>query len=263
MTSTIQLISPDIAEQWLAKRLAEARVNKGAVKTAKSLFQSGRWHPTHQGVVFDTKGRLIHGAELLIALVETGVSAELKVTRGENPENIYFYGRGQPRNSRDILKVVCRSANGVTEAPVLNALIMYAMGERIQDPLAVQRAHELFSEAVDEVNTIRPVMDGVPFWRAGLKAAIALALCGHGHKGQVRLFADELLDRKPASRPVLRFRRNLSEEYHKLSPRDLFNRTLAAVAGFCGLEELKDDSAALAYFLQRVGHAGAVAEVAS
>jgi len=251
MALKTQSIDPLAAEQLLSKLPAGLRLNRRSIKNYSDLIRNGRWQPTHQGVVIDKLGRLISGGELLAAIGESQSTVEVKVTRDADPDTLNKYGRGRPRNSKDVLRAVCRV--NTVEAPVLNAVILYVKGENSSNPLNVEAAHAIFHEAVDEVTAVKGTLASGPYWSNAAKAAVVLALVGHGYKEKVRQFLAELFDRSEASRRVLAYRRRMGEDYHKLSGRERFESALSVVAAYCGIEDSDKPESVRLHLLARAG----------
>ncbi|MDD2765824.1 MAG: hypothetical protein PHE83_17825 [Opitutaceae bacterium] len=246
--STIEEVSPETAEQWLRKLRLGLRSNTRTVRTLGEIIATNRWQPTHQGPVFDANDELISGMDLLEAISKSARTIKVKVTRNEDPEAVRYYGRGRARSSRDSLRVLARVRNPGPEAALLNAFITYALHGNHQNPLEVQTIHREFGDVVKEVISAR--VAPAPYWRYAGKAAVALALAGIGYKEKVRAFIAELGDRKESGHRVQVFCREVNTNYHKLSPRDLFQKTLCTLARYCEVDCDPDDPDALrSYFL--------------
>ena len=64
---------------------------------------NGDWQLTHQGIAFDTTGRLIDGQHRLHAIIEAGVPVQILVTRGCSASSFSILDRGANRRPSDIL----------------------------------------------------------------------------------------------------------------------------------------------------------------
>lgn len=97
-------VTPALAEEWLRwnkdnRRLVSARV----LRFAEDM-EGGRWANHHpHGIAFDVNGRLIDGQHRLEAVVLSGASVVMRVTRDLNPEMHVVFDLGAPRSSSDIL----------------------------------------------------------------------------------------------------------------------------------------------------------------
>lgn len=98
-------ITPNEAELWLAKNADFQRKLRESVvdKYARDMI-NGQWQLTHQGIAFDSKGRLIDGQHRLAAIVKAGVPIKMLVVR-DSPAAAYDHvDLGYGRTATDILK---------------------------------------------------------------------------------------------------------------------------------------------------------------
>ena len=236
MSPLTERIDPVQAEKLLTQLAPTLTISKRAAKSLADIVSHDRWTPTHQGVVVDSKDRVISGAEILSAICTTGKTIEVKITRDVRTESIFKYNRGKPRTSKDILKAALKTKNAGVEAPILTALIVHALELSSTSPLVVEHAHKHFKSAVDEVIAIKESAGSTAFWGNPAKAVIVLSLAGEGYREKTRQFVSELFDRRPATPVVIAYRRKLNLDYHTLTTRERFNRALIALAAYCGLE---------------------------
>lgn len=256
MQSRVEFVSPDQAEKWLQRLPAGYRINRRSVTNYRDLITKGRWTPTHQGAVFDKKDRLIAGGELLSAIADANQGVEVRVTTGEEPSNIRYYGRGRTRNSRDVLAAVCKVNAPGPEAQVLNSVITHVLMRNCANPVEVEQAHSAFQDSIQEVLAIKAPDGNAPHWRNATKAVMVLGLSAHGYKEKTRDFVAELLDRKEPSRRTLQFRRGLAQALGKLTAAEVFNASLMALAAHCGTPPFTTAIATRSHFLERahLGH---------
>lgn len=67
-------ITPELAKEWLATVPEfQRKVRQHVVDRYASDMEAGAWHSTHQGIAFDTNGRLIDGQHRLAAIVKYGL----------------------------------------------------------------------------------------------------------------------------------------------------------------------------------------------
>jgi len=81
ITFRIESISPDKAVKWLAENTVNRKLRPGKVQQIVNTIKSGKWRITHQGIAFDTNGRLIDGQHRLTAIARAGVTVECVVAR--------------------------------------------------------------------------------------------------------------------------------------------------------------------------------------
>lgn len=82
MKTTVEHITPKLALAYLAKNLKRNRpVSAATVASYTAEMQHGHWLLTHQGIAFDDAGHLIDGQHRLHAIVKSGVTVDMAVTR--------------------------------------------------------------------------------------------------------------------------------------------------------------------------------------
>lgn len=79
------------------------RISK--VKQFESMLRRGELMCTHQGLLISDNGTLLDGQHRLHAIVNTGISAKLMVTRGAPQTLISYLDGGTPRTDADRLNV--------------------------------------------------------------------------------------------------------------------------------------------------------------
>ena len=83
MNSKVITITPEMAKDMLERNMKNnRRVSKETVMRYARIMKAGGWNLTHQGIAFDTNGKLIDGQHRLHAIVQANVPVELLVTNG-------------------------------------------------------------------------------------------------------------------------------------------------------------------------------------
>lgn len=105
-------VTPEIAKGWLAKNPQNRTLRRATVDAYAADMRDGNWLPTHQGIAIDAEGWLLDGQHRLTAVVESGCTVRMLVTRGLAPEvkgkrisTIEAVDRGAARTVKDFLKV--------------------------------------------------------------------------------------------------------------------------------------------------------------
>ena len=80
MNSKVMTITPEMADNWLKLNENNRNVMKERVREYAQAMLAGRWSLTHQGIAFDTKGRLLDGQHRLLAIKMAGISVPMLVT---------------------------------------------------------------------------------------------------------------------------------------------------------------------------------------
>jgi hypothetical protein len=78
----VELVTPQIAETYLWANHGNRPIIRNIVIRYAREMTAGNWLLTHQGICFDTSGRLVDGQHRLAAILESGVSVQMVVTRG-------------------------------------------------------------------------------------------------------------------------------------------------------------------------------------
>ncbi len=103
MSTRTETITPDDAAGYLERSLVNRPIRHKKVDGYAASMKSGVWDCTHQGIAFDRFGRLVDGQHRLWAVILSGVSVRMMVTRGA-PASLGI-DRGIVRNTRDRLAV--------------------------------------------------------------------------------------------------------------------------------------------------------------
>jgi hypothetical protein len=99
-------VTPEMAFKWLEGNTHNRPVIQAHVERLAREIRAGRWHPTHQGIAFDTNGLLIDGQHRLWAIVEAKIPVSIRVFYNEPPENVIVLDCGQRRSNLDVLNIV-------------------------------------------------------------------------------------------------------------------------------------------------------------
>src|SRR5262245_45974421 len=104
MHSRVERITPEIAAQYLKRNHPRNRPGgRKRLEEFKQILRDGRWETTHQGIAFDEEGYLIDGQKRLMAVIETGVTIEVMVTRGVTAKGTGAIDTPQYRNAANRL----------------------------------------------------------------------------------------------------------------------------------------------------------------
>src|SRR5690554_2314745 len=100
------LITPDQAIKWLEQANTNNRKlsQKHVDRLARDMTE-GKWVLTHSGIAFGPDGTLLDGQHRLWAIVESGVSVEMFVWRGVEPQSMMAIDAGKSRSLADILNI--------------------------------------------------------------------------------------------------------------------------------------------------------------
>jgi hypothetical protein len=96
-------ITPPIASEYLKKNNCNRSLRKSTIVRYARDMASDNWDTTHQGIAFDRKGNLMDGQHRLHAIILSGVTVRMHVTRGVDPRANNGVDQGINRSTIDIL----------------------------------------------------------------------------------------------------------------------------------------------------------------
>ena len=115
MHTVVQIVTPEMADQFLTKNADFQRaVRWTVVKNLEECLLRGEWKLTHQGIAFDSNGKLIDGQHRLLAIKRSGVSAPLTITYDVDPTCFQVLDIGAKRSTADLLRLGQREAGIVS-----------------------------------------------------------------------------------------------------------------------------------------------------
>ena len=104
----IERVTPAMAEQWLRELNPRNRhvITAAVVALVKDL-KEGRWVTSHQGIAFGEDGQIYDGQHRLSAIMLSGVTVDIMVTRGLGAEVRPFIDNGGAgrRSPTDVLAI--------------------------------------------------------------------------------------------------------------------------------------------------------------
>ncbi len=106
MKTTIEVIGPQEALKILARTRENRPIRRGWVAALADLIKRGKWRTTHQGIAIDLDGYLIDGQHRLLAIIESGKSVGVAVTRGLDKSAYHDIDCGLSRTTGDRLKLL-------------------------------------------------------------------------------------------------------------------------------------------------------------
>lgn len=123
LTDSTELISPDWARDILEHHNKGNRpVSWSQVEAYSELMKKGEFALTAQGLVFDCNGNLLTGQTRLWAVVFSGCSVYMRVSRGSPPETGRLLDRGRQQTARDLASRDTESKHTPFEATLARAI---------------------------------------------------------------------------------------------------------------------------------------------
>jgi hypothetical protein len=122
IVSTTEMVTPDMAKEWLKANRLNRPVNWGRVSQYAADMTAGKWRLHDQGLMFDTHGNLMTGQTRLWAIVTSGLNIYMRVSRGNPPEAATLVDRGTPQSARDLAARKSGRAHSPSEASLGRAI---------------------------------------------------------------------------------------------------------------------------------------------
>lgn len=92
-------VTPTLATAWLDMNENNRPINWTYVAQLARDMKAGRFACTHQGIAFDTEGRLIDGQHRLWAILDADIPVQLRVFHNEPPEHVVHIDGNCPRQT--------------------------------------------------------------------------------------------------------------------------------------------------------------------
>lgn len=115
-------VTPALAAKWLERNVNNRKLDKRLVARLAADFTAGVYTQTHQGVAFDTDDNLVDGQHRLHAIVASGITVRLLVTRGLKPEARSKIDTGNVRTLPQVLAMSYGMRDAERLVPVINSL---------------------------------------------------------------------------------------------------------------------------------------------
>jgi len=146
MTSKVEIITPQTAQQMLTKNNNNRPVKWDKVTEYRRIMESGGWKLHQQGIVLDSKDNILTGQNRLWAIVQSNIPVAMYVSRGTPEECAILLDRHAPQSSQDLAYRRTRRKHSPTEASIARASIVAEGGKPTKDAIAdvlVNKEHAL------------------------------------------------------------------------------------------------------------------------
>jgi hypothetical protein len=182
----IERITPSIAAEYLKYNTDNRKLRPWWVNSLAGCIERNEWILTHQGVAFDTTGKLIDGQHKLHAILTAGIPTEVAVYRGISPEAFKVLDVGIKRTYSDITGLSVKTA----EVCRWLAQLMYLGNSTPSAEQVLSIANcgvaELHDELWEHCATNVAVIGSAPV----RTAIVILMMSGHSHRYMKELFAN-------------------------------------------------------------------------
>lgn len=105
MDMKIEQITPELAKKYLSMSAGNRQIRKSRIDRYCRDRLSGNWHLTHQGIAFDTQGKLRDGHHRLHMVVLTGLPTPFAVFRNVREDGLALIDAGLSRSPSDALSM--------------------------------------------------------------------------------------------------------------------------------------------------------------
>ena len=211
MYTVTETITPEIAKRYLERNRNNRPVNQALVDSLAFDMLNGNYQMTEQGAAFDEDGYLVDAQHRLLAVVKSGVTIQMRVTRNA-PGIDAVRDRGCLRSVSTFLLDTSgkRVAQPTRVSAICSALQHFLTGRESRPTVAMIRAR-----LEDDRAGIQWVLDAVPArLPAFLQAAFVYAYSAD--PVVTAAFAERYvsLAELPAGSPVMALYRSISEMTH-------------------------------------------------
>jgi hypothetical protein len=98
-----EIITPEIAAELLKRNKSNRPIKKAHVRKLVNILQTGAWIYNGETIKVDIHGNLIDGQHRCMAIVSSGIAAEVEVIRDLPPECVNTIDQGKKRTLADLL----------------------------------------------------------------------------------------------------------------------------------------------------------------
>jgi hypothetical protein len=102
ITDVTELVTPELAEKILKRNKNNRPINWRKVEEYARLMTEGKWKLHSQGIVIDADGNLLTGQKRLWAIIYSGTSVLMRISRGCPSNTASLLDRGTPQSARDL-----------------------------------------------------------------------------------------------------------------------------------------------------------------
>lgn len=219
-TIGFELITPQIAQEYLKHNTNNRPVNKNIVSLYAKQMRKGLWEDSNDAICFSKEGELLNGQHRLFAICESGVACEFIVRRGLERKSINVMDNQHGRTAADLLQmmgiegskhvasIIKRKMNLESRMTVLRNQISGcggACGIKVGNVEVIEEYNKhiedyehfsLFSQSLYRKNRILTTSD-----YGGIIAYLIMSL--HHPKETVYSFWEEFVEKKSATNDVV------------------------------------------------------------
>lgn len=194
-TTKIEMISPDEARRILERNTDNRSLRQAWIDKLCRSIRDGEWRTTHQGIAIATSGRLLDGQHRLHAIMASGRTVPILVTRNADEDDYKYIDAGNARTVADRIQLMHDAADNRMACAILRSYcrINLVDGHDRSREVPITMIEDTFLEYSDAwewaAQTFR-----VRVARLTLApVAAALATFYHKHKAEAERFTEQYL----------------------------------------------------------------------
>lgn len=194
MKTEVEQIHPAQAQKYLEHNLNNRRLREGAVRRFAREMECGRWYLHHQGIAFNDAGQLIDGQHRLKAIILSGKTIEMNVTRGIRDNGTvaaHFIDIGNVRSIGDQLSITTgmKNANNIVAAARIIGDICYADGGKFSqgggaNSYTIPIVQGILKHYEEQIQLVLMALSHSKLRPAGVVGA--MAFCANAYPGVLR-----------------------------------------------------------------------------
>jgi hypothetical protein len=247
MKTEEQLITPEMAKDYLTRNTRNRKLRKSVVEQYARDMRHGRWLLTHQGIAFNCDGTLLDGQHRLEAIILSQTSVWMNVSRGVASESQIAMDDHAKRTAANAIGLVKNIALSDKQIGVIRAVVELGSSmDRNKGRTTKQELGDLvkvFEKPLRFLDEWFPVSErGIT--SAPVQSAIALAWFYVSDMERLRFFCDVLSGRSLAENSGDKAAVTLREWLlktgmkHNATRIEGFKKTQRAIVGFLERKEL-------------------------
>lgn len=156
--SVSMVVGPELASVMLEGNHSNRKVKPGYVHRLACAMRDGRFRHTHQGIAFDSSGRVLDGQHRLLAIIKSGCTVTLQVHLGLSADAFDVIDIGHKRGHGDILGIAgVKNSSRVASAVRVILAIKAGLRSLGKNAASADEVLAWVSENGEDIQT--PIMD--------------------------------------------------------------------------------------------------------
>jgi hypothetical protein len=179
------LVTPRLAKETLECNTNNRTLTQVRVDEFVSLMKAGRFQCTHQGIALDSAGAIVDGQHRLAAVVKSGCSVYMLVSKGVPEETRLAVDTGKARSALAISKLIGRPSDSTAKYAIAR-ILKYGPVKSSQMHVPTETLFDLVDAFSEGIDFVLPMGAGVS---ASILAVVARAAYTKD-KRRLRQFVD-------------------------------------------------------------------------